>query len=563
MEEAHFRILIADRIAQEGIELLRQELPEAQIDVQTGLKPEQLRARIGDYTALIVRSETQVTADILAAAPRLKIVGRAGVGVDNIDIDAATRQGIMVVNSPTGNIIAAAEHTIAMLMALARHVPAANSSMKAGKWEKSRFLGVEVRNKTLGIIGLGKVGKEVAQRAQGLAMQVIAFDPYVSQEHADKLGITMLSMDELLQQADFVTLHTSLTSGPQGTRGLIGARELTLIKPGARLINCARGGLIDEEALLHALNENRLAGVALDVFSQEPVRDDDILRQLLAHERLIATPHLGASTEEAQVGVALDVVEQIVSVLRGGFPRAAVNAPLILPETLKVLQPYMRLVEQMGRLYTQLQPGPLNKIEISYSGDIANYDLRPLQAALIKGLLESVSDAHVNMINARLLAKQRGLEFIEQKSTTSTAFTNLITIHVPGQNGHVSSLAGKPGSGDEYIDVLGGTVMHNEARIVRVGRYWTEFAPEGYILFCRNLDQPGMIGRVGTVLGKAKVNIRHMDVGPIVRSPHVRDVQHAPETALMIISVDDPIPEWALEEIGASGDIFGLNLVRV
>jgi D-3-phosphoglycerate dehydrogenase len=563
MEEEHFRILIADRIAQEGIELLRRELPEAQIDVQTGLKPEQLRARIGEYTALIVRSETQVTADILAAAQRLKIVGRAGVGVDNIDIDAATRQGIMVVNSPTGNIIAAAEHTIAMLMALARHVPAANSSMKAGKWEKSRFLGVEVRNKTLGIIGLGKVGKEVAQRAQGLAMQVIAFDPYVSQEHADKLGITMLSMDELLRQADFVTLHTSLTSGPQGTRGLIGARELTLIKPGARLINCARGGLIDEEALLHALNENRLAGVALDVFSQEPVRDDDILRQLLAHERVIATPHLGASTEEAQVGVALDVVEQIVSVLRGGFPRAAVNAPLILPETLKMLQPYMRLVEQMGRLYTQLQPGPLNKIEIAYSGDIANYDLRPLQAALIKGLLESVSDAHVNMINAQLLAKQRGLEIIEQKSTTSTAFTNLITIHVPGQNGHVSSLAGKPGSGDEYIDVLGGTVMHNEARIVRVGRYWTEFAPEGYILFCRNLDQPGMIGRVGTVLGKAKVNIRHMDVGPIVRSPHVRDMQHAPETALMIISVDDPIPEWALEEIGASGDIYGLNLVKV
>jgi D-3-phosphoglycerate dehydrogenase len=563
MEEEHFRILIADRIAQEGIELLRRELPEAQIDVQTGLKPEQLRARIGEYTALIVRSETQVTADILAAAQRLKIVGRAGVGVDNIDIDAATRQGIMVVNSPTGNIIAAAEHTIAMLMALARHVPAANSSMKAGKWEKSRFLGVEVRNKTLGIIGLGKVGKEVAQRAQGLAMQVIAFDPYVSQEHADKLGITMLSMDELLRQADFVTLHTSLTSGPQGTRGLIGARELTLIKPGARLINCARGGLIDEEALLHALNENRLAGVALDVFSQEPVRDDDILRQLLAHERVIATPHLGASTEEAQVGVALDVVEQIVSVLRGGFPRAAVNAPLILPETLKMLQPYMRLVEQMGRLYTQLQPGPLNKIEIAYSGDIANYDLRPLQAALIKGLLESVSDAHVNMINAQLLAKQRGLEIIEQKSTTSTAFTNLITIHVPGQNGHVSSLAGKPGSGDEYIDVLGGTVMHNEARIVRIGRYWTEFAPEGYILFCRNLDQPGMIGRVGTVLGKAKVNIRHMDVGPIVRSPHVRDMQHSPETALMIISVDDPIPEWALEEIGASGDIYGLNLVKV
>jgi D-3-phosphoglycerate dehydrogenase len=262
------KVLITDRIAREGIELLRTQLPEAQIDERPGLKPEQLKAIIGNYTALIVRSETQVTKDVLAAAIRMKIVGRAGVGVDNIDTEAATRQGIMVVNSPTGNIIAAAEHTIAMLMALARHIPAANASMKAGKWEKSRFLGIEVRNKVLGIIGLGKVGTEVARRALGLEMQVIAFDPYVSPEQARKLGVTMLSMDEVLKQADFVTLHTSLTSGPQGTRGLIGARELSLMKPGARLINCARGGLIDEEALLNALNEGQLAGAALDVFSQ-------------------------------------------------------------------------------------------------------------------------------------------------------------------------------------------------------------------------------------------------------------------------------------------------------
>ena len=556
-------ILITDRIEQEGIDLLRRELPEAQVDERLGLKPEQLRAVIGNYTALIVRSETRVTDDILAAATNLKIVGRAGVGVDNIDIEAATRRGIMVVNSPTGNIIAAAEHTIGMLMALARHIPAANSSTKAGKWEKSRFLGVEVRNKILGIIGLGKVGTEVARRAQGLEMQVIAFDPYVSPEHARKLGVTMCSLEDVLKQADFVTMHTSLTSGPHGTRGLIGAHELQLLKPGARLINCARGGLIDEEALLHALNENRLAGVALDVFSQEPIRDDGVLKQLLAHERVIVTPHLGASTEEAQVGVAIDVAEQIVTVLGGGFPPAAVNAPLILPETLKVLQPYMHLVEQMGRLYTQLQPGPLRKIEFSCSGDIANYDLRPLQAAVIKGLLESVSDVHVNMINAQLLAKQWGLEILEQKSPTPTEFANLVTLRVLGANGYSSSFAGKPGSGDEHVEVLSGTVMHGEPRIVRVGRYWTEFVPEGYILFCRNLDQPGMIGRVGTVLGKANVNIRHMDVGPIVRTPRPRNPQQPPDTALMIVSVDDPIPDWALQEIGAAGDIFGLTLVKL
>ncbi len=556
-------ILIADRIAQEGIDLLRTQLPEAQIDICYGLKSEQLREIIGNYMALVVRSETQVTDQILAAAGQLKIVGRAGVGVDNIDLEVATRQGIMVVNSPTGNIVAAAEHTIAMLMAMARHIPAANNSLKAGKWEKNRFLGVEVRNKVLGIIGLGKVGTEVARRAQGLEMQVIAFDPYVAPEFARKLGVTMLNMEEVLQQADFVTLHTSLTSGPQGTRGLLGTRELNLLKPGARLINCARGGLIDEEALLNALNENRLAGAALDVFSQEPVRDDVTLKQLLAHERVIVTPHLGASTEEAQVGVAIDVAEQIVAVLRGGFPRAAVNAPLILPETLKVLQPYMHLVEQMGRLYTQLQPGPLNKIELSCSGDIANYDLRPLQAALIKGLLESVSDAHVNMINAQLLARQWGLEIIEQKSTMPTEFANLVAMRMLSTNGYTSSFAGKPGSGDEHVEVVSGTVMHGEPRIVRIGRYWPEFVPEGYILFCRNPDQPGMIGRVGTILGKAKVNIRHMDVGPSVRTPHSRDPKRSSDTALMIISVDDPIPDWALEEIDKAGDIFGLTLVKL
>ncbi len=557
------RVLIADEIAQEGIDLLRTELPEAQIDVQTGLKPEQLRAIIGDYTALIVRSATQVTAEILGEARQLKIVGRAGVGVDNIDTEAATTYGIMVVNSPTGNIVAAAEHTIALLMALARHVPEANSSTKAGKWEKNRFIGVEVRNKVLGVIGLGKVGTEVTKRAQGLEMQVIAFDPYVSPEQARKLGVTMLTLDEVLQQADFVTLHTSLTSGPQGTRGLIGAREIELMKSSARLINCARGGLIDEEALLHALNEGRLAGVALDVFSQEPVRDSEILKLLLAHERVIATPHLGGSTEEAQVGVATDVVEQVVAVLRGGFPRAAVNAPLILPETLQVLQPYMQLVEKMGRLYTQLQPGPLSRVELACSGEIADYDLRPLKAALIKGLLESVSDAHVNMINAPALAKQRGLEIIEQKSSTPAEFANLITMRVLDSNGYTSSFAGKPGSGDEHIDVLGGTVMHGIPRIVRVGRYWTEIVPEGYILFCRNYDQPGMIGRVGTVLGKAQVNIRHMDVGPSERTPHARTPHRPLDTALMIISVDEPIPDWALAEIGDSGDIFGLTLVKL
>ena len=556
-------ILITDRIAPEGIDLLRTQLPQAQVDERLGLKPEQLKAIIGNYAALIVRSETQVTADILAAAKNLKIVGRAGVGVDNIDTEAATRLGIMVVNSPTGNIIAAAEHTIAMLMALARLLPAANSSMKAHKWEKSRFVGIEVRNKVLGVIGLGKVGMAVARRAQGLEMQVIAFDPFVSPEQARKSDVTMLTMEEVLKQADFVTLHTSLTSGPSGTQNLIGEHELRLMKPSARLINCARGGLIDEAALLQALNENQLAGAALDVFSQEPIRNNEILQQLVAHERIIATPHLGASTEEAQVGVATDVAEQVVAVLHGGFPRAAVNAPMILPETLKVLEPYMVLLQKIGCLYTQLQPGPLNKIELSYSGEIASYDLRPLQAALIKGMLESISDAHVNMINAQVLAKEWGLEIIEHKSTTPTEFANLVTLHVQNTNGYLSSFAGKPGSGDEQVEVLSGTVMRGEPRIVRVGRYWTEFVPEGHILFCRNVDQPGMIGCVGTTLGKAGINIRHMDVGPSTRKPRPYSQKGTADTALMILSVDEPIPDSVVEEISKEEFISGVTVVKL
>ncbi|HZO72009.1 MAG TPA: phosphoglycerate dehydrogenase [Ktedonobacteraceae bacterium] len=557
------KILITDRIAREGIDLLRSQLPQAQIDEQLGLKPEQLKAIIGDYAALIVRSETQVTADVLAAAKNLKIVGRAGVGVDNIDTEAATRLGIMVVNSPTGNIIAAAEHTIAMLMALARRIPAADTSMKAGKWEKSRFVGVEVRHKVLGVIGLGKVGMAVARRAQGLEMQIIAFDPFVSPEQARKADVTMLTMEEVLKQADFVTLHTSLTTGPSGTQGLIGEQELHLMKPGARLINCARGGLIDEAALLRALNENQLAGAALDVFSQEPIRDNELLQQLVTHDRIIATPHLGASTEEAQVGVATDVAEQIIAVLHGGFPRAAVNAPMILPETLKVLEPYMVLLQKMGRLFTQLQPGPINKIELSYSGEIASYDLRPLQAALIKGMLESISDAHVNMINAQVLAKEWGLEITEQKSTTPTEFANLVTLRVSNTNGYTSSFAGKPGSGDEHIGVLSGTVMHDEPRVVQVGRYWTEFLPVGHILFCRNLDQPGMIGRVGTILGRAKINIRHMDVGPSVRRLRPYTQRNTTDTALMIVSVDDPIPDPVLQEITHDELIMGATVVAL
>jgi D-3-phosphoglycerate dehydrogenase len=316
--EAHTpHILITEHIAQEGIDLLRYELPEAQIDVRLDLRPEQLLALIGSYTTLIVRSQTRVTGELLAEAPHLQVVGRAGSGLDNIDLDAAVRRGVLVVNAPRGSAIAVAEHTLALMLTLARHIPAANSSIKAGRWDKSRLLGVELHCKVLGIIGLGKVGKEVAQRAKSLGMRVIACDPFLSTKQGQQVGVTLHSKEEVLQRADFVTLHAALANDESGTRRLLGARELQLLKLGAYLVNCARGSLIDEQALLAALTEGRLAGVALDVFSQEPIGDDTVLRQLLLHERVIATPHLGASTVEAQVRVATEVARNIISALRG------------------------------------------------------------------------------------------------------------------------------------------------------------------------------------------------------------------------------------------------------
>jgi D-3-phosphoglycerate dehydrogenase len=538
-EEITGRVLVADRIASEGVEYLRQA--HLQVDERVGLKPEQLIAILGDYTALVVRSETKVTAPLIAAGKHLRVIARAGVGVDNIDLEAATSAGILVVNSPTGNIVAAAEHAIAMLLAMARHIPAAQASLKEGRWERSRYLGVEIRHKTLGVVGLGKVGAEVARRAKGLEMRVIATDPFVSPDLARSLGVELLSLDEVLAQADFITIHSSLTAS---TKGLIGERELALVKPHARVVNCARGGIIDEAALLAALKAERLAGAALDVFSSEPPGNDPVLTELLEHPRVVVTPHLGASTEEAQVMVALDVAEQVVSVLKGGPARGAVNAPLILPETLQAIQPYMRLVEKMGRLYTQLHPGSLHHVELACSGEIASLDLRPLKVALIKGLLESISDAHVNMVNAPSIAKQWGLEVTERTSTAPEHYANLVTLRV--RDGAEHSLAG--------------TITWDEERIVRVDDYVTDFVPCGYILMCRNLDRPGMIGRVGTILGNAGVNIRDMNVGPQGAD---RDAHRPRGQALMVLSLDDAVPDWALDQVRATEDISDLTMVKL
>ncbi len=550
-------ILVADPIAPEGLAILQRI---GQVDATHSLSAEQLIEIMPRYDALVVRSETKVTAAVINAGEKLRVIARAGVGVDNIDVEAATRRGILVVNSPTGNIVAAAEHTIALLMALARNIPAANASLRAGRWERAKFVGAEITGKTLSVIGLGKVGMEVAKRAGegGLGMRIIAYDPYAAPENARKVNAELVTLDEALAQADFLTVHTALTND---TRGLIGVRELARMKPTARVINCARGGVIDETALLAALHEGRIAGAALDVFTKEPPKDDATIAALIEHPRVVATPHLGASTEEAQITVAVDVAEQVGEVLRGGAARAAVNAPLILPDTLSQLEPWMSLVEKLGRLYLQLHPGRVRSVELSVVGEIAQNDTRPLAAALIKGLLEPVSEAHVNLINAFVLARDRGLEVVESRSTNPHQYTNLVTLRVsPDDHDHDGVDAFGLETHDQPHE-LAATITWGVGHVVRVDRYATDFTPRGHILLCRNMDRPGMIGRVGTILGDAGVNIAHMDVGPI--SPSGARSRTPGGEALMALSLDGAVPEAALEAIRQSKDILSVQSVTL
>jgi D-3-phosphoglycerate dehydrogenase len=388
-------------------------------------------------------------------------------------------------------------------------------------------------------------------------MRQIAADPYASPETARKLNVELMTLEELLPQADFLTIHTALTGG---TRGLLGAEELAQLKPTARIVNCARGGIVDEAALLDALNAGKLAGAALDVLTKEPPGDDAPLRALIEHPRVVVTPHLGASTEEAQVSVALDVAEQIGEVWRGGAARAAVNAPLILPETMRQLQPWMALVEKLGRLYTQLHPGPLRRAELSVSGEIAQYDTRPLTAALIKGLLESVSDAHVNLVNAPTLAREWGLELAESRSTSAEQYANLVSLRVFADGDEETEELKAP-AGEAYE--LSATIAWGAERVVRVDQYATDFEPSGHILFCHNLDRPGMVGKVGTILGAAGVNIGRMDVGPVAAPGATRRPATNGGEALMILSLDDAVPADALERIRQADGIAGVESVKL
>jgi D-3-phosphoglycerate dehydrogenase len=525
------KVLASDKIAESGLKKLRDAGFE--VDMKTGLPEDELVKIIPEYDALVVRSETKVTPKIIEAGKKLKIIARAGVGVDNVDLTAATKKGIIVVNSPEGNTIAAAEHTWAMLLAMSRNIPQAQASLRAGKWERSKFTGVEVYGKTLGILGLGKIGSHVANYAIAFGMKVIAYDPFVTKEYADKLGVELKDVDSVIKASDYITLHLPKN---KDTSNLINAEKIKLMKDGVRIVNCARGGIINENDLAEALRSKKVAAAAIDVYDKEPPEPTN---PLLSIDNAVTVPHLGAATVEAQVNVAIDVVEQIIEVLKGGSARAAVNIPSMKPEILKAVAPFMKLAEKMGKLAGQLAEGAINDVKIGYFGEVGEKDISPLTVAILKGMLETAMEEGVNFVNAPIVAKERGINITETKSTDCFDFANKISVSI--------------GSDDKKRKVEGSLFATLGERIVGIDGFSVDANPSGHLIIASNIDQPGMIGQVGTVLGKNSVNIAGMEVGR----------NKAGEKAVMVLNIDGPVSDKVLKELEKIKGIHSAKLVSL
>ena len=530
------RVLICDPIASAGESLLRQE---AQVDVVIGLSKYELIDRIGAYEVVIVRSKTRLDADVIGAGKRLRVVGRAGIGVDNIDVEAASRLGIVVVNAPNAPIVAAAEHTMALMLSMTRRLPAADAAVKAGEWGQYRHVGTELRGKTLGLIGLGQIGSAVARRAEAMQMNVMAFDPFVGRDYAARHGATLVALEELLAEADVVSLHVPLTSD---TENLINGERLGKMKSTSFLINCARGGLIDEVALGEALKEKRIAMAAIDVFGQEPPIHSPLLTDAGLHDRLVLTPHLGASTMEAQSEAAIEVAEQVLAVLRGQAASSAVNAPAIAPEMIGRLGTYATLAEAMTRILAQLgDVGSVNELEITYQGEIAEEDTALLKASAVAGWLRSATPERVNLMNSLILARNRGLQVTERHtSTPAEGYTNMITVRTVGC--------------ERYFSALSGTLYHDQPYLAGVNDYRVDVTLNANnFLFCSHRDRPGVIGRIGTLLGQADVNISYMQVG-----------RKAPRgEALMVLGLDEPVSEDLLRTLVETVDLQTTRVARI
>lgn len=486
------KVLISDNLSQVGVAVLRNSGLE--VDVNTGLSPEELKEIIGNYDGLVIRSATKVTSDLLEQAHNLKVVGRAGIGLDNVDIAAASQKGIVVMNAPDGNATTTAEHAIAMMMALSRNIPQASASMKEGKWEKKNFMGREVTGKTFGVIGIGRIGGIAASRAQGLKMKTIAYDPHMPKETAEKSGVELVSLEELAKRSDYISVHVPLT---KETKGLVSTEFLRNMKNDAMFIDCARGGVCDEEALYEALKTGEIGGAALDVFATEPTTLENC--PLLALDNFVSTPHLGASTNEAQESVALIIAEQVADYLQKGVVINAVNVPSVSDDVLAQVGPYLRLGEMLGCLHMQVAKGGIEEINIEYSGELAELNTTPITVAFLKGLFTPILKDAVNYVNAPIIAKERGIRIIESKSEKSDDFVNTLSIKVTTSDGD---------------NVMVGTVFgHNEPRLVRFNSFRLEALPSGPMLLVFNADVPGVIGALGTTLGNAGVNISRMTVG--------------------------------------------------
>ncbi len=518
------KILVSDALAPEGIKILSQGF---QVDQKTNLKEDELCKIIGEYDALVIRSGTTVTKKIIEQAKNLKVIARAGVGVDNVDLEAATKKGIVVVNSPEGNTTAAAEHTIALLFALARSVPQATESMHQKKWDRKSFTGVEVYNKTLGVVGLGKIGRRVAKYAQGLDMKVIGYDPFLPAEIAAQQDIKLLPLDQVIAQADFLTLHIPKT---EETHNLLNMAKLKTMKKTARIINCARGGLINETDLAEALKQKIIGGAALDVFEQEP---PDFNHALFQAPNLIYTPHLGAATEEAQVNVAIDVAEQVVEVLSGGQARAAVNIPFMKADQLNAVKPYIESAEKVGSFVAQLTLGEkLESIEIEFLGEVANLDTSPLKLIIMKTILEKIySDERISFVNAQLLANERGLKVTEVRNTKTENYAHLIRVTAKTSKSQKQAASAN-------FEKLG-------VRIVSINGFKVNIATEGQLILAPNYDRPGVIARVSKILGDSQVNIASMIVAR----------ESVGGDAIMLISVDNPIDQATLDKISKAEGI--------
>lgn len=486
------RVLVSDPISEQGLSKLLGN-DDIQVDIKTGLKEDELCKIIAEYDALLVRSQTRVTDEILEHANRLKVIGRAGVGVDNIDVPAATQRGVVVLNAPDGNTIATAEHTFAMMMSMARQIPQAYASIKRGEWDRKTFVGVELNHKVLGIIGLGRIGAEVAARAQAFGMKVMAYDPFLSPQRAKALNVQLSTVDEIVESADFITVHTPLI---KETKYLLAEREFSMMKDGVRILNCARGGIIKESALVGALQEGKVAAAALDVYEEEPLANEHPLKSF---PNVVLTPHLGASTEEAQINVAIDVAEEVLKVLRNEPFKNAVNLPSLPADKMKQLEPYLTLAEKIGKMAAQLVDSPISKLQIVYSGDISSLEVAPLTRIILKGILSYRHGEEVNFINAPFVAERAGIQVIESKVGKHNVFTNLISLEVTTLN---------------QTRKISGTLNNGFGpRIVRLDDYAVDASPEGRMIVTSHLDQPGMVGRIGMILGNSGINIATMQVG--------------------------------------------------